>query len=339
MKHLNPKVSIVLPSYNHAQFVGESIESVLAQDFTDLELIVVDDGSADASVEVINRYSDPRITLIVQPNGGSHAAINRGLSVAKGDYLAIINSDDVYERSRITRLYRLAEAQSLDFLCSGVCLIDEQSREIVAEDHWWLAMYDQLRQKFRELGNDTLLFGNFTISTSNFFFRRSLFEAVGRFKPYRYVLDWDYALRALRHSPQGFKFLADEALLRYRLHGKNTILSGSIRGALEVNELYRRWLLDSHRDIRLPLVRMLNNQRFLRRELGMRYDRELRRLQQDIHDCQALRDTYLEQVQGLQDALARSSAEVEMFRNSPSFKLGRALTAPYRFLRRSVGGG
>jgi len=71
----------------------------------------------------------------------------------------------------------------------------------------------------------------------------------------------------------------------------------------------------------------------------MRYDRELRRLQQDIHDCQALRDTYLEQVQGLQDALARSSAEVEMFRNSPSFKLGRALTAPYRFLRRSVGGG
>jgi glycosyltransferase involved in cell wall biosynthesis len=274
--------------------------------------------------------------VIVQTNGGSHAAINAGLSVAKGDYLAIINSDDVFERSRIARLYRLAEAENLEFLCTGVSLIDEHSRKIVAPDHWWLAMYDQLQRQYRELGNRTLLFGNFTISTSNFFFRRSLFEALGRFRPYRYVLDWDYALGAFRHSPRGFTFLADEPLLRYRLHGRNTILSGSIRGALEVNDLYRRWLLDSYEDIRLPLVRMLNNQRFLRRELNLRHDR---RLQQEIANHRATAEAFSNQVQRLQDALARSAAEIDMYRSSPSFRLGRALTAPYRFLRRSVGGG
>lgn len=336
MTNRKTKVSIVLPSYNHARFVRESIESALGQDFAELELIVVDDGSTDDSVEVIRGYSDPRMKVIVQPNGGSHAAINTGLSVATGDYLAIINSDDVYDPSRITRLYRLAEGENLAFLCTGVSLIDERSQEIVDGSHWWLAMYDQLKRKYQEIGNRTLLFGNFTISTSNFFFRRSLFEALGRFRPYRYVLDWDYALRAFRHRPQGFKFLADEPLMRYRLHGKNTILSGSIRGALEVNDLYRRWLLGSYEEIRLPLVRMLNNQRFLRRELGVRHDR---RLQQEISDHQATIETFSSKVQQLQDALARSAAEIEMYRNSPSFKLGRALTAPYRFLRRSAGGG
>src|SRR5262249_15626438 len=89
--------SVILPAYNHAAYIEEAVRSVLAQTWPDVELIVVDDGSTDGTLERARELAaqyPQRMRVIAQANQGAHVAINRGLAEARGDYLAILNSDD-----------------------------------------------------------------------------------------------------------------------------------------------------------------------------------------------------------------------------------------------------
>ena len=101
----SPAVSVVIPSYNHARFIGEAVDSVLGSSFKDLELVIVDDGSDDDTLDVLLPYrAEPRVTIQAQENRGAHAAINVGLALAGGSILFILNSDDAYHPDRIGRL-------------------------------------------------------------------------------------------------------------------------------------------------------------------------------------------------------------------------------------------
>ena len=93
-----PLVSVIIPSYNHAQYIETAIESVLGQTYSNLELIIVDDGSSDNSHEVIRKYeSDPRVTAILNSeNRGQSYVFNRALEVAQGDFVSLLPSDDWY---------------------------------------------------------------------------------------------------------------------------------------------------------------------------------------------------------------------------------------------------
>lgn len=88
------KVAIVTPSYNQAPFLAETIESVLGQEYPDIEYVVVDDGSTDGSLEIARRYESQLHALVVQQNAGQVAAINNGFSYTSGELMAFINSDD-----------------------------------------------------------------------------------------------------------------------------------------------------------------------------------------------------------------------------------------------------
>lgn len=92
---LCPKVSVIMPCYNNGAFVRQAVDSVLQQDYPNIELIVVDDGSKDNSLEVLASYGD-RIRVIVQPNQGPAAARNNGIRHATGDYIAFLDSDDLW---------------------------------------------------------------------------------------------------------------------------------------------------------------------------------------------------------------------------------------------------
>jgi tetratricopeptide (TPR) repeat protein len=91
------KVSIIIPTYNHAHYLAEAIESILAQTFTDWEAIIVDDGSTDSTFEVVSRFTDARIHYIHQENAGLAAARNRGIRAAGQEYLAFLDADDEWE--------------------------------------------------------------------------------------------------------------------------------------------------------------------------------------------------------------------------------------------------
>ena len=92
----NPKVSVILTSYNHAAYLAAAIDSVLNQTFADFELLIVDDGSTDSSREIIKRFNDPRIkTFLYTENRGPVIAIRDAVNSARGKYIAVHHSDDL----------------------------------------------------------------------------------------------------------------------------------------------------------------------------------------------------------------------------------------------------
>jgi glycosyltransferase involved in cell wall biosynthesis len=101
----DPKVTVLMPAYNAAAFIGDAIRSVLAQTFTDFELLIIDDGSADNTGEIVRSFQDPRVRLITQTNQGISAALNRGLSESRSEYIARFDADDACYPQRLEAQY------------------------------------------------------------------------------------------------------------------------------------------------------------------------------------------------------------------------------------------
>jgi glycosyltransferase involved in cell wall biosynthesis len=92
-----PKISVVIPSYNHARFVRETIESVLSQSFRDLEVVVTDDHSSDATAQEVRSIADPRVSFAeLDRNSGVCAAVNASIERSSGQYVAMLSSDDLF---------------------------------------------------------------------------------------------------------------------------------------------------------------------------------------------------------------------------------------------------
>lgn len=111
---LMPKVSVIMPTYNRADFIKESILSVLKQNFKNLEIIIVDDGSSDNTRQIINSIKDERIIYIYQKNKGRSAARNKAIEVARGKYLAFLDSDDLFMPGKIKKQFEFLE-KNLDY--------------------------------------------------------------------------------------------------------------------------------------------------------------------------------------------------------------------------------
>ncbi len=99
-----PRVTVFIPVYNRQHYIGSAVDSILAQSFRDFELLVVDDGSTDATLEILSRYRDPRLRIEHNPrNLGIPATRNRGLELARGEYIALLDSDDTARPDRLAR--------------------------------------------------------------------------------------------------------------------------------------------------------------------------------------------------------------------------------------------
>lgn len=105
MKKTTPLISVIMPCYNREKTIAESIRSVLAQSFTDWELIIIDDGSIDESITIAQSFNDPRIKLYAQKNGGVCHARNTGIEHAKGSFIAFLDTDDTWHPDCLSRLY------------------------------------------------------------------------------------------------------------------------------------------------------------------------------------------------------------------------------------------
>lgn len=124
----NPKLSIIVPIYNAEKYIDKCMRSIYAQSFTDYEIILVNDGSADKSAEICRKYQaeDSRVTYIEKENGGAGSARNAGMDAARGRYLAFPDVDDSFEPEMYAELYALADSGDYDVVFSGVKYYQQQ---------------------------------------------------------------------------------------------------------------------------------------------------------------------------------------------------------------------
>jgi GT2 family glycosyltransferase len=211
-----------MPAYNHERFVRQAVESVLRQTYANWELIVIDDASRDGTWEALQSFTSERLRLYRhETNQGAHAALNRALTVSRGEFIAILDSDDVFDPKRIERLVSAAAGARSQrvFAFSDIEFIDPEGNSAPA--HSRAQAYQRLRGRCEVLSPKYwFLAGNLATSTSNFFFSRQLLEKVGGFSPLRYTHDWDWALRANLHGPC---IWLKENLLYYRVHEGSTL--------------------------------------------------------------------------------------------------------------------
>jgi glycosyltransferase involved in cell wall biosynthesis len=220
-------VSVITPAYNVAPYIGETIESVLAQTFADLEMIIVDDGSTDGTWEVVSKYArrDPRIRVLRQANGGISSARNHALHHASGEFVAILDSDDIWLPTFLERQLPLFKRHDVDIVTGNAWFLGSRLDGQCARPHPDPRPAPDLMAL---LADETAVF---ILSV----FKRSVYERIGGFdEALRTNEDYDYWIRA---ALAGFRFWRnDEPLGRYRR--RDDSLSASelrmLRGILTV---------------------------------------------------------------------------------------------------------
>jgi cellulose synthase/poly-beta-1,6-N-acetylglucosamine synthase-like glycosyltransferase len=243
------RVSIVVPSYNHARFLRRALDSALQQTYSELELVVVDDGSTDGSRELLRAYgADPRFRLYEQENRGADAAIARGLELARGEILFILNSDDAFPPLRVERLVaELGRHPESAAACSWIDIIDAEGRPLGRKEAWhnlppWPQPFPGANLDALGRPELALLAGNFVATTSNLALRRSVLETL-ELLPLRYCHDWDLALQLAR---RGLRVVA-EPLVSYRVHPANTLREGADAASGQARMRYEiLWVVARH---------------------------------------------------------------------------------------------
>lgn len=243
------RCAVVIPSFDHARFVGAALESVLAQTRPPDRIVVVDDGSRDATPAVVSGYRDRGVELHVQANAGAHAALNRAVGLAAEDceFVAILNSDDVYARERLERcLARLEAEPEIGVLCSGLDVIDDEGRPLPADAprRRWFDVAWSLGAAGDLSLVEWLGMVNFPATTSNLVARAS--DLLARpFRPYRYCHDYAFLLESALCARLA---VVPEPLLRYRVHATNTMVMDPaplVRELLRLQvDLYRSLAVD-----------------------------------------------------------------------------------------------
>lgn len=205
-----PKVTVIIPCYNREKFVKETIDSALSQDYRNIEVVAVDDGSTDATPGILKSYGS-RIRVLEHPdraNKGQSAAINLAMRSTNGEYVAILDSDDVWEKEKIGKQVRfLEENRDCGLVYVNGFAMDEKGKRL----------YKLFKPGHVETNNpERLLLDCYMFVPSCSLVRRSAFESAGEFdEGLRSAQDHDMALRLAEITRFGY---LDEALWYYRRH-------------------------------------------------------------------------------------------------------------------------
>lgn len=247
---MTPKVSVIVPVYNQAPFIRETVGSVLAQDFDAFELILSDDGSTDGTSEILREYEaeDPQHVKVVtsERNTGIAGAFNRGLDARTGKYIAWLGGDDVMLPGKLSRQVAVLEARS-DVIgcCHDADVFDSASGRSYGR---FTEVYNG-RRGVRDGGVELLLDPTYLMLPSTMMVRSA---AVGslRFDPrIRVSNDWLFDIQLFRH---GRVVGLDDVLARYRRHDRNATSQGAdaLEDALVVLTLAEARYPELHRLIR-----------------------------------------------------------------------------------------
>jgi glycosyltransferase involved in cell wall biosynthesis len=179
------KLSIITPSLNQADFLERTLRSILDQDYPRLEYLVVDGGSTDGSVEIIERYADRLAWWVSEPDGGQTEALNKALRRATGDVIAYVNSDDYLLPGAIDAAMRELESGESSWVTGGCRFVDDQDRLVAV---WQPTPPTGRRFSWMQQP--------WSVPQPSTFWRRELFERLGPFREdMHYVFDTEFMLR------------------------------------------------------------------------------------------------------------------------------------------------
>lgn len=206
------RFSVITINYNGETYLEQAVRSVLEQRTdVDLEYIIVDGGSSDGSIDIINRHRDKLAHCIVEKDDGPAEAINKGFSLASGDVVSWLNADDVYYGGTLARVQKSFEDNPGASMCFGSCdIVDEQGKEIRSNITRFKELFYPLSSRF------TYQCINY-ISQPSLFFRRDIVDEVG---PIRQDMaaawDYEFILRMWHHGPA--KRITGNPLAAFRWH-------------------------------------------------------------------------------------------------------------------------
>ncbi len=236
-----PLVTVAIPSHNNRRFVTEAIDSVLGQNMSDLELLIIDDGSTDGSPEAIRHHLDERSASVPvslearSENVGTHRTLSQALEQATGEFFAVLDSDDLWDPRMLERQVPLLREAGPGFGASfsDAWVIDEEG---VRHDR--LARHGGYRGG--DLYRDFVQLRFFPLPSASVF-RRSTLEEIGGFSHrYRILYDWNLWLRlAMDHR----LVYVPEPLTSYRVHGENTSMKFPTEFFEDARMLYRDLIL------------------------------------------------------------------------------------------------
>jgi glycosyltransferase involved in cell wall biosynthesis len=211
-----PLVSIVTPSFNQANFLRQTIQSVLTQDYPNIEYIVIDGNSTDGSQGIIKEYEEHLAYWESIPDKGQTDAINKGFAKASGKYLAWLNSDDVYLPGALSEAVAYLEAHPDVGMVYGDCtFIDADGRTI--------GRFPAAQTDYKKLRR-----GYVHIPQQASFFRRDLWEKVGPLDPsFYFAMDYDLWVRLAKEAP--LVYLPCHVWAGFRLHGEAKTIAADAR--------------------------------------------------------------------------------------------------------------
>lgn len=252
-----PKVSIITPSYNQAEFLPSTIESVLNQTYSDIEYFIIDGGSTDGSVEIIKSCQERLAGWISEPDRGQTDAINKGFAMANGDIIAWLNSDDTYLPYTIkSAVDYLQDNPDVGLVYGNANYIDKYGRTIGRFPAAQTSL-DQLRQGYVHIPQQAA------------FFRKSLWDQVGPLDPdFFFAMDYDLWVRLAAIS--GIQHI-DQTWANFRLHQDAKTIAADDRCWPEMLKVHYRdggkWFSVIQmkyylRKLAAPLIRYRRNQLF-----------------------------------------------------------------------------
>jgi glycosyltransferase involved in cell wall biosynthesis len=238
-----PRISIVTPSYNQGSFIEQTIQSVLDQDYPNLEYIIIDGGSNDQTVEVIRRYEGRLAYWVSEKDGGAADAIRKGFSKATGDIFAYLNSDDIYLSGSLKKVAKTLSDPAVDVAYGNM---------------YWLNVTGQIISErrltpFPRLG---YLLGGFGLPQPATFWRRDLYMACGGIDPsYHFTFDTDLFFRFAIHGAR-FEHIK-EFLAGFRIHSEQKSSNDEAICVSELRRLREKHQPFSHKSLRGHCVRLL----------------------------------------------------------------------------------
>jgi glycosyltransferase involved in cell wall biosynthesis len=214
MTHL-PKVSIVTPSFNQAEFLEETILSVLNQNYPNLEYWIMDGGSTDGTLEIIHKYADRLTGWVSEKDQGQTDAINKGFARAGGEILAWLNSDDTYQPNAISQAVKfLTDHPDWGMVYGDTQFINENGK-IIGKFPASQTDYDKLRQGYVHIPQQAA------------FFRADLWRKVGPLDPtFYFAMDYDLWVRLAGEAPLVY---VRQLWANFRLHGNAKTIAADDR--------------------------------------------------------------------------------------------------------------